>query len=157
MSTARSTFSFRISVYKIIIFLVECITYQRNHIKGTIHKGITQKGTTKKEPFKKEYHKCIIYDLSHWAHIHSFFLQEHLIRLPIIVKNTFEYHKVLGNCSCVLSFSSCITCVLITVLSDKFGAFVLSDMLLMSLWKVFLKETVPYQCCFERKTLLFAE
>ena len=84
-----------------------------------------------------------------------FFLQEHLIRLLIIAKNNFEYHKVLGNCSCVLNFSSSIYMFLLMFLVIIFWSFMLSEMLLISLLKVCFKRNSTKWMLFWKKNFAF--
>ena len=87
-----------------------------------------------------------------------FFLQEHLIVLPIIVKNNFGYHTILWNCSCVLNFSSCIYTFLLLFLVINFGSFMLPEMLLISLRKVFfIKRNHAKWLLFQKKNFAFCQ
>ena len=81
--------------------------------------------------------------------LHSF------IRLLIIAKNNFEYHKVLGNCSCVLNFSSSIYMFLLMFLVIIFWSFMLSEMLLISLLKVCFKRNSTKWMLLCKKKIAF--
>ena len=95
---------------------------------------------------------------SHWMYQPSatsdtlIFLQEHLIVLPIIAKNNFEYHRFLGNCSYVLNFSNPIFVFLLLFLVIFFRSFILFRRLLISLWKVIFKSNSTKRILFQKKT-----
>ena len=80
---------------------------------------------------------------------YTHFLQKHLIVLSIIANNSFEYHRFLGNCSCVLNFSNHIFVFLLLFLVIFRSFF---RMLLVSFWKVIFKSNSTKRILFQKKT-----